>query len=251
MKDFLSMNKYMMFFSVGIITLFTTYKAQAVQLKVGNTVIVDCIQQPCQNLDMNPNRDIIDVAFRDPVTGYNIQGTVTLRSGGALVELPGNQKVINFTEVLITNNGAKGGDLNIEFEETFNNPKAPVAAADGITGQWETLFGLNLLPGNSLKYQGFVNNIGIGNVFTSMPPGTPAINLPIKFNDADQIKNLQNGPPWNLRGELTVNLTAGTRLFLQDSSEVGIASVSEPTSIFSFLILGILGASFTLKRKLN
>ena len=245
--------QFLIFSAVSVLSIFVQEAAGAIQITLDNGIspiatVTDCTIAPCLGPDIDPRPGIISISqltpIIDPITGYQISGTLRRGGGGALVDA-GVNRILNFTNVDISRvQATPNNQLKINFIENLQQPVFSLTAADGIQG---TYFAGVPFAASNLEYQGFVNGIPIGPIFKEnfgplMPGATPFKQNPPHVIPTGFFVN-------QLRGELTLNLTnLGDRVVLPNSAEVGI-SVPEPTSTLSLLALGTLGAASTLKRK--
>ncbi len=177
-----------------------------------------------------------------------VRGTVTLGGGGALVGLLGGAaNIVNLTDLFAVKwAGAGGGALAISFNHTFAGPPAPAFAADAIVGELDDA----ILPwwvgaGTSVSWQAFVGVVPIappaGPVVVAIPAAVPG---PVPVAGAHGVMAVPPpaGPPWNLRGELSVTLAVvGDLLRLPGSAEVGVA-YELPPDIGGILELAVDGS---------
>jgi hypothetical protein len=165
--------------------------------------------------------------------GFVVSGTVKTGGGGALAGIANLVNIVSLTDLdVLKPGGARTDQLLINFGETFLNPAAPVDAADGFEGQFLNAGGT--VGTGIIALRGSVNGTRIGGVDVAAAVDVAS---PSNFKQSDVMRGIGGGPPWLLRGELTINLgIAGDRLLLPGSAEVGIgpARVPEPSTLTLF-----------------
>ncbi|MCC5640044.1 PEP-CTERM sorting domain-containing protein [Nostoc sp. CHAB 5844] len=203
----------------------------AVSITIGGIAINDNGMR-----DLNQAADII--AFDSTsagaagfvIPGFTTSGIVDLGAGGAVVGV-GQRFIVRLTDFDLVRTAAGAGNVRISFDHTFAMPPAPVTAADGIQGSFGNVLvgGAAGAGGNSVSWQGFVNNVAI------TPPMGAFISAPNpltgRFSGGHGPMMIgAGGPPWTLRGDLEVALGRRAGSFsLPDSAEVGIStSLIEP-----------------------
>jgi MYXO-CTERM domain-containing protein len=198
---------------------------------VGGVAIVD-------NGPMDSNPALGTIVFNSAAAGgagfvvaqgYLVSGRVTTGGGGALAGLANIVNIVSLTDLdVMRPAGAAGGQLEISFSESFAAPAAPVDAADGYEGQFLNAGGT--IATGFIALRGSVNGMRIGGVDVDVVVDVAS---PRNVKQSDLIRGVAGGPPWLLRGELSVLLGPGDRLLLPNSAEVGIA-------LFGLGALGVL-----------
>ncbi len=189
--------------------------------------------------DLNPAAGVIDFILTDKDSGDKVVGTArTTGSLSTFVGTIGAQDYIVLTNLTITRTvDSTNAPLVLLAQQSFDNPAAPIKAADGIEGSWKNP-GLFLHGGDSLSYQGFVNDHGIGPVYSETTKDTDL--NPTAIGKNGDLAAFKDGPSWKLAAQLTVTLVSDDFLVLPSSAEVGIVGVPEPSS-FALIGLGALG----------
>ncbi|RCJ40089.1 hypothetical protein A6770_38285 [Nostoc minutum NIES-26] len=236
--------------------------AHAVSITIGGIAINDNGMR-----DLNRAADVIEFDSTNAgaagfvLPGFTASGIVDLGTGGAVVGV-GQNFIVRLTNFELVRAAAGAGNIRISFDHTFAMPMAPVTAADGIQGSFGNIL-VRPAPvgGNSVTWQGFVNNAAI------TPPMGAFISAPNpltgRFSGGHGTMMIgAGGPPWVLRGDLEVALGSRAGNFsLPDSAEVGISTslieppptdqtpVPEPITLFGTGIAFCFGVFF--KRELS
>ncbi len=160
-----------------------------------------------------------------------VKGKVQLGgTAGGLVGLLGAPQILALTDFEAKQDAGAGIEtLKVIFGHTFQIPAAsPIIAADFIAGVIDKPGGLFTGVGDLVTWQGFVSNNAISppeieRTTQSAPPGPMAVNGghgPMRFT---------GGPPWTLKGELTVVLDGLNHLLsLPNSAEVSETVLPDP-----------------------
>lgn len=215
--------------------------SQAVQITIGNIVIVD--NGP---LDRNPAADIIEFragrrmppvppSFALPAgsTVTSIRGKVELGAGaggafGGIFGVP--MRVVTLTNLRAHRGPVAGNNaLDITFEHTFNAPNAPIFATSDIAGSINNQVPNRIPRGSSVTWQGIVNNTRIQpppGPFQFIIPNAGPVQLPaVFFSGGGPRLVLAGGPPWVAKGNLSIGLSVtGSIVVLPISANVGIGS---------------------------
>lgn len=165
-------------------------------------------------------------------------GTVQVGgSNGALARILGKPaQILSLTDFEAFKNFASTGNkpLAISFEHPFDKPAAgTVKAADAIVGSLTNQRPARLSK-DEIKWHGSVNDTKITpkaaptSVKTPDPPEfidltLEKISLKVSGTHGDKDTEFTGGPPWTLKGELSVKLgLETTSLILPTSAEVGV-----------------------------
>jgi hypothetical protein len=227
------------------------------QITIGNVTI--SANSP-QNLSKQDNEISFNSAaagnqgFQVP-NGWAVQGTVKLDGpGGALVNA---MESITLTQFTLTQTNNMAGQLQITFQNTFNNLAPNVFAADSISGTMVQGVG-----GDTVSWQSMVGNTPVAPpqgpyVFTSNPLG----NFGVISGSHNTDKNMIPSGNMTLMGILNFDLMMNpfnrlnmTQVNLPNSAEVGVSDVGiqivpEPGGLF-LLLVGILGSlAFMITRR--
>ncbi|RZI84103.1 MAG: hypothetical protein EOP38_10240 [Rubrivivax sp.] len=183
------------------------------------------------------------------IPGYTVSGTVNLGAGGALGAL--GASIVNLTKFTATRiavpGGGPAGPLVIEFGHDFAGPGGAQFAADRIAGSTTHAGAVNI------QWQGFVNGVAIA------PPAGPkvlAFGAPAGGVNVDPVNGAHGvmgvpppaGPPWRLKGALTVSLGAvGDVLALPNSAEVAVGPIDEPSgqALLAVGVMLVIAVRFT------
>ncbi len=223
------------------VSVFGVRSAHAVQVIIGGVKIADNGPN-----DLDPAQDAIAFDSTAPApAGFalpagssvsTVSGQVVLvGTAGGLVQILGAQaQILTLTEFAATQLAGPpapgNGKLNVSFDHTFQAPNVNnIMAADSIAGDF-----VNAQKGNvfqdTVTWQGFVNNAPITppEFTVSTPAAAPGVPQ-MAVNGAHAPAPFAGGPPWTLKGELTVKLGAlNNQLFLPNSAEVGISETDLP-----------------------
>ncbi len=230
------------------VLVFGVGSVHAVQITVGNVPITD---NGPQDLDLAPNAIAFDSTAPAPAgfalpAGSSVStvvGQVNLvGAAGGLVQILGAPaQILSLTDFVATQlAGAGNGILNVSFEHTFQMPNVnQIMAAESIGGDFQNIQPVGVF-GDTVTFQGFVNNAAISpaGITVNSPavaPGVPQMS----FGQSTLPAQFAGGPPRTLRGDLTVKLGAqGNQLDLPNSAEVGISEtvlpVPEPVKTFPY-----------------
>jgi hypothetical protein len=191
--------------------------------------------------------------FASNPTGYTFSGRVLA------VDTPANARISLFNFTAARPAGAAGGSLEIDFAFTAQQPPSPVIAVDTIFGSIDnTISPFILGSGNVVIFQGFVNTIPI------VPPAGPSItapgggtNIPVPIGGAHGPLTIGGGPPWMLRGFVSVTLgTTGDEAVITSTgtgfsrgATVSITPIPGPSSLVLGTIGGLTGLGAWWRRR--
>ncbi len=219
-----------------LIGLFLPIRATMITITVGGLapVVINDGKEGDSSTDVNViNFDTTGIKILE-AAGIYAEGTVSLGKGGAITKL-GDADILRLTDLRLysTVNGVK--KMNIVFNHTFAAGKK-IKVADGIKGTFDTqgIGSGKSQKGDSLTYQGYVDEAGIGDPFAFVSVGGvgSALNPGEPFSDEDGPFEVAGDGNYVLKGDLNVTLNFnGSVLKLPNSAEVGIETVPEPSTV--------------------
>jgi len=218
----------------ALLLILASPPAQAINITIGGVPITDLVGDP-RDTDGAGNDTItfnstLAGAAGFALPGYTVSGKVKL--GGAGGVGAGKGSIITLTDFTATRIAAAGqvAPLVIAFSHTFPQPPKPAFAFDQIAGTATHTGAVNV------QWQGNVNGVAI---VKPVGPTVKNFGAPAGGANVDAVNGghgLMNippppGPPWTLRGDLTLSLGAvGDVFVMPNSAEVGVFAVPESSS---------------------